>query len=73
MVINNRIHSKNIADKIFWYKAKEPPKFKIGSEKFIKYHKNSYDKEWNNRLAVFDPNTAVTKRNSIRLIVDKVK
>jgi len=73
MVINNRIHSKNITDKVFWYKAKETPKFKLGSEKFIKYHKNSYDKEWNKRLPVFDPTSAVIKRNSVKLIIDKIK
>ena len=38
MVINNRIHSKNITDKVFWYRAKEVPEFKLGCHKFIKYH-----------------------------------
>ena len=32
MVINNRIHSKKIEDKVFWYKAKEVPDFKLGSK-----------------------------------------
>jgi hypothetical protein len=74
MVINNRIHSTNITDKVFWYKAKPVPDFSIGSNKFIKYHKMSYDKEWNKRLSVFDPSSALAKkRNSIRLVVDKVK
>lgn len=72
-VINNRVHSNNIADKVFWYKAKNIPEFRLGSEKYIKFHKKSYDKEWNKRLAVFNPNTALTKRNSIKLVVDKVK
>ncbi len=72
MVINNRIHSKNITDKVFWYRAKEVPHFKIGSEKFIKYHKSAYDKEWNNKLPVFDP-TCAKKKNSLKLIVEKVK
>jgi len=74
MVINNRIHSTNITDKVFWYKAKPVPEFSIGSDKFLKYHKNSYDKEWDKRLSVFDPSSALAKkRNSIRLVVDKVK
>lgn len=74
MVINNRIHSKNITDKVFWYKAKPVPSFKVGSSKFLKYHSNSYDKEWNNKIPVFDPSCALArKKNSIKLIVEKVK
>jgi hypothetical protein len=72
-VINNRVHSNNITDKVFWYKAKNIPDFRLGSEKYIKFHKKSYDKEWNKRLSVFNPSAALTKRNSIKLIVDKVK
>ena len=71
MVINNRIHSKNITDKVFWYRAKDVPEFKLGSPKFIKYHKDTYDKEWNNRLHMFDPLSV--KKNSLKLIIEKVK
>lgn len=74
MVINNRIHSPNIIDKVFWYKAKEVPEFRLGSHKYIKFHKQSYDKEWNKRLAVFDPMTALSnKRNRINFVVEKIK
>lgn len=74
MVINNRIHSTNITDKVFWYKAKYVPTFNIGSNKYNKFHNNSYDKEWDKRMIVFDPSAALAKkRNSIRLIVDKIK
>ena len=74
MVINNRVHSKNITDKVFWYKAKEVPDFTLGSKRFKKYHKKNFDKEWNKRLPVFDPASALSKRrNKIQLIVEKVK
>ena len=74
MVINNRVHSTNITDKVFWYKAKPVPEFSVGSNKYVKYHKRSYDKEWDKRLAIFDPSSALAKkRNSLRLVVDKVK
>jgi hypothetical protein len=74
MVINNRIHSTNITDKVFWYKAKPVPDFSIGSNKYKSFHKSSYDKEWDKRLNIFDPSLALSKkRNSIRLVVDKVK
>ena len=39
-------------------KAKEVPEFKLGCNKFIKYHKEAYDKEWNKRLPMFDPSLA---------------
>ena len=32
MVINNRVHSTNITDKVFWYKAKSTPSFTMGSK-----------------------------------------
>jgi hypothetical protein len=74
MVINNRIHSTNITDKVFWYKAKNVPDFSIGSNKYNRFHNKSYDKEWEKRIAIFDPSSALSKkRNSIRLVVDKIK
>ena len=74
MVIDNRIHSKNITDKVYWYRAKEVPLFTIGTSKYIKYHKEHYDKEWNRRLPLFDPTEALSKkRNSIKLIIEKIK
>lgn len=74
MVIDNRIHSKNITDKVYWYKAKDVPDFTIGSHKYIRYHKEHYDKEWNRRLPLFDPGEMISKkRNAIKLIVEKVR
>ena len=74
MVINNRIHSKNITDKVFWYRAKEVPDFKIGCNKFHRFHKSSYDSEWNKRMEVFNPADIIAKkRNNIRICIDKVK
>jgi len=73
MVINNRIHSKNITDKVFWYKAKQVPSFKLGCNKFIKFHEKAYDSKWNKRLEIFDPNTLFSnKRNGIKINVQKL-
>lgn len=74
MVIDNRIHSKNITDKVYWYKARDVPEFTIGSSKYIKFHKKNYDKEWNRRLPLFDINNMVSKKkNNMKLIIEKVK
>jgi len=74
MVINNRVHSTNIADKVFWYKAKEVSKFSLGSKKYNNYHSQAYDNAWNKKIPVFDPSSLIAKkRNNIKLIIEKVK
>ena len=74
MVINNRVHSKNITDKVFWYKAKEVPEFTMGSKKYKKFHSKKYDENWNKKVPLFDPSNALSKkRNNIKLIIEKVK
>jgi hypothetical protein len=73
MVINNRIHSKNITDKVFWYKAKETPDFKVGSKKFLTFHKKSFDEGWNKKPDVFDINDFAKKKNVVKIIVDKIR
>ena len=74
MVINNRIHSSNITDKVFWYKAKKVPDFKMGSKLYNKYHKKYYDPNWNKRPIIFDPSDLLAKkRNNFKINVKKVK
>ena len=74
MVINNRVHSKNITDKVFWYKAKPVPDFKIGCKRYHKHHDRNYDDKWNKRMPLFDPAVALAKRrNNFKLVVEKVK
>ena len=74
MVINNRIHSKNITDKVFWYKAKEVPKFSLGNKKFRAYHDKIYDNNWDNKIQIFNTNNIFPcKKNSIKINVDKIK
>ena len=73
MVIDNRIHSKNITDKIFWYKAKKVPTFKIGTKKFRDFHNKSYNENWDKNIEVFNPESLiVNKRNTLRVTVDKI-
>jgi len=72
MVIDNRIHSKNITDKVFWYKAKIVPNFRVGSKKFKKYHKDNYDNNWNKKIEIFNPDLS-SKKNYIKVCVEKVK
>jgi hypothetical protein len=72
MVINNRVHSKNITDKVFWYKAKPVPTFNVGCNKFRRFHDQAYDSQWNKRLEIFNPESLFSKkRNSVRVTVVK--
>ena len=74
LVIDNRIHSKNITDKVFWYKAKKIKNFSLGNKKFFEYHKCVYDENWNKSLQVFNADSLLTgKKNSIKVVVDKIK
>jgi hypothetical protein len=73
MVIDNRVHSTDITEKVFWYKAKETPKFTLGSKKYIKYHKRKYEKNHNVKLPLFDPNSLVRRKNNLKLIVERVR
>ena len=74
MVINNRIHSKNITDKVFWYKAREVPDFTLGSKRYRKFHQKKYDSNWNKKVQLFDPSAIMSKKkNRFKLIVEKVK
>ena len=73
MVINNRVHSTDITKKVFWYKAKETPNFKMGSKNYKKYHKKNYDKNWNKKIEVFNINNIVKKKKNMNLIIEKVK
>lgn len=73
MVINNKIHSKRLEDKVFWYKASPVPDFEIGNKMYKKYSKKNYDAKHNKRVPLFDPETALAKkRNAINLIVEKI-
>ena len=72
MVIDNRIHSKNITDKVFWYKAKNEPSFKIGCKKYIKYHDQNYDDKWDKRIDIFNSQNLIKKKNNIKIIVEKI-
>ena len=72
MVINNRVHSKNITDKVFWYKAKSTPKFQVGCKKFHKFHNNQYDSNWDNKKDLFNSNS-INYKNSVKILVEKIK
>ena len=74
MVINNRVHSKDITEKVFWYKAKDTPEFTMGSKNYKKFHSRNYDKNWNKKIDVYDPSMMLSKKkNDSKIVIEKVK
>jgi hypothetical protein len=74
MVINNRVHSKDITEKVFWYKAKDTPDFTMGSKVYKKFHGKNYDKNWNKKIEVFDPSIMMSKKKQdSKFLIEKVK
>lgn len=71
MVLNNRVKSKFIQEKVFWYKADKPNSdLKIGSEQFNKFHSKFFDKDWQtNKKQVFDINEFVTKKKNANITI----
>lgn len=49
MVLNNRVKSCNIQEKIFWYRASKPEDFQIGCERFRRFSEKHFDPEWMKR------------------------
>jgi hypothetical protein len=42
MIIDNRVHSRDISNRVFWYKSKEVPNFNIGKKSYRTYHDKHY-------------------------------
>ncbi len=73
MVINNKIHTTDITEKVFWFKAKETPRFTMGSKKYKKHHKKYYDDNWNKKIQVFDPASLSSRKKKNNIIIEKIK
>nr|QFG74530.1 MAG: hypothetical protein [Megaviridae environmental sample] len=73
MVINNRVHSTDITQKVFWYKAKDTPDFTVGNKRYKKFHKSKYNKEWDKRVDIFNPEFLTKKKNKVNFTIEKIK
>ena len=60
MVIDNRLRTND--KKVFWYKAKNRKKFKIGSRKFNKFHKKYFNPKYDEKKKVLDMSSFVSNR-----------
>lgn len=76
MVIDNRTDSSDIWDQIYWYKAKvfdDNELKKVGIGRYVKYHDNHYNKQWDDEDMVVDiMNIGNKAKNDIHIKIQKV-
>lgn len=72
MVINNRIKTTDLRKKVFWFRAKKVPEFKIGNKYFIKFNEERFDHNYLNKQQLFDVLTYGAKKKS-NVIVKLIK
>ncbi len=64
MVINNRIKTTDLTKKVFWFRAKPVPDFKLGIPKVVKFHEENYNPEYNNKKDAFDMILSTNKKKA---------
>jgi hypothetical protein len=72
MIIDNASNSRDLNERIFWYKAKVKDPFPICSSKFIEFHEKNYQKEDEKKKNIFNINE-LCKPKGTGFIVSKVK
>jgi hypothetical protein len=72
MVINNRIKTTDLTKKVFWFKAKKVPDFKIGDKQFLKFHNDRYNPDYLNKQQLFNVLSYGSKKKS-NIIVKLIK
>jgi len=72
MVINNRIRTTDLSKKVFWFKAKKVPNFRIGSPAFLKFHEERYDPEYQLKQQLFDVLSYGSKKKT-NIVVKLIK
>ena len=70
LVINNRVKSNNLLDKVFWYRADNPGTFTVGGERYIRYHKRNFNKDWYKKRKIFNVNDYVKKTRGLEVNVE---
>ena len=72
MVINNRIKTTDLTRKVFWFRAKKVPSFNIGIPRFLRFHDERYDPNYQNKQQLFDITNFGSKKKA-NILVKLVK
>jgi hypothetical protein len=70
MVINNRIKSMDLSKKVFWFRAKPTPDFRLGTQQLLKFSEENYDENHENRnTSAFNNNLLYGNRKKTNIRV----
>jgi len=72
MIIDNASNSRDLNERVFWYKAKEQDPFPICSSRFIEFHEQNYQKEDEKKRNLFNINDLCQPKKA-GFTVSKVK
>jgi len=74
MIIDNKSKSKQLDDKIYWYKSKATNSdLVIGSKQFKDFSKKRYNPNWKKKQPIFDVTQLVSSKKKCNFSVVKVK
>jgi len=62
MVLDNRIRSADIQKKVFYFKSRQTPHFRVGIPLALKFHENNYDPEHEKKLPLVDMNSMISSK-----------
>lgn len=68
LVLDNTVQSNRIEDCVFWYKAEEHPRFRVGSDSYWAYHLENYQPD-----ADSDEDEQMSRRNVVQVTKTGVK
>jgi hypothetical protein len=72
LVVNNRIKSMDLTQKVFWFKAKKVNDFMVGSKKYIAFSETRFDPDYAEKGQLFDVMNYGCKKQS-NIIVKLIK
>jgi len=72
MIIDNASNSRDLNERVFWYKSKERNPFPICSSRFLQFHEENYQKEDEKKRNIFDIND-ICQPKKANFVVSKIK
>jgi hypothetical protein len=72
MVLDNRLRSADIKKKVFWFKAKVPPTFKLANKYVMKFNKDNFDEDHDKHTHDIDLTTFTGNKRRQIIRVNKI-
>jgi len=62
MVLDNRIRSTDIHKKVFWFKSRQTPDFKVGIPRALKFHDVNFDPDHDKKTPLVDIGSMISSK-----------